>query len=202
MFKRKCPSCAKNIERKFRFCPYCGESFGRVREEKDYGLLGREDSLDLFRNETKLPFGMESIMNSLVKQLEKQMNEIEKSGQSPFPKGFKIKISTGNPQVKQVVQNKEPLITNNFTEEEIRERIKLPRVEAESKVRRLADRIIYELTTPGVKSPKEVIISKLASGLEIKAYSRDKCYTKSIPMTLEIIQYYIKDEKLVIELKV
>ncbi|MFA5060746.1 MAG: hypothetical protein WC494_00320 [Candidatus Pacearchaeota archaeon] len=202
MFKRKCPSCAKNIERKFRFCPYCGESFKKVREEKDYGLLGREDSPEVFRNEMKLPFGMEKIMDSLVKQLEKQMNEMEKSGNGHVPKGFKIKISTGNPQIKQVVQNKKPLITNNFTEEEIRERIKLPKVEAESKVRRLSDRVIYELSTPGVKSPREVIISKLASGLEIKAYSKEKCYTKFIPMTFEIIQFYIKDEKLMIELKV
>jgi hypothetical protein len=202
MFKRKCPSCAKTIEKKFRFCPYCGESLKRVQEEKDYGLLGREDSTDLFRNETKLPFGMEKVMNSLVKQLEKQMNEIEKSGQGPLPRGFKIKISTGNPQIKQITQSQKPLVTDNFTEEEIRERIKLPKVEAKSKVRRLSDRIIYELTTPGVKSPKEVLISKLASGIEIKAYSKEKCYTKSIPMTLEILQYYIKDEKLMIELKV
>lgn len=202
MLKKKCPSCAKKIERKFHFCPYCGESFKKVREERDYGLLGREDTQDIFGNEKKLPFGMEKIMNSLVKQLEKQMNEMEKFGQGPLPKGFKIKISTGSPNIKQVVQNEKPLITNNFTEEEMQKRIKLPKVEAKSKVRRLSDRVIYELSTPGVKSPREVIISKLASGIEIKAYSNEKCYTKFIPMTLEVIQYYIKDEKLMIELKV
>ncbi len=201
MFKRKCPSCAKNLEKSFRFCPYCGESLKRVQEEKNYGVLGKEDSVDLIRDELKLPFGMEKIMNSLIKQLEKKMNEANKSEENNFPRGFKIKISTGNPQMKQILENKSPRVVNNFTEEQIREKTKLPKIKAESKVKRLSDKIIYEIVTPGVKSPKEVIITKLASGLEIKAYSKDKCYTKFIPLTLEVLQYYIKDEKLIIELK-
>jgi hypothetical protein len=202
MFKRKCPSCAKNIEKKFRFCPYCGESFKKIQEEKNYGMLGKEDSTDLIRDELKLPFGMGKIMNSLVKQLEKQMNDMNKSGENNLQKGFRIKISTGNPQAKQMLENKKPRIINYLTEEQIKEKIKLPKIEAESKVRRLSDRIIYEINTPGVKSPKEVMITKLASGLEIKAYSKDKCYVKFIPLTLEVIQYYIKEEKLILELKV
>jgi HSP20 family molecular chaperone IbpA len=199
MFRKKCPSCAHKIEKGFNFCPYCGESFKRAKEEENYGLLGKDDSLDLVGKEMKLPFGMDRMLNSLMKQLEKQMNEMN-NNENGMPRGFKIKISTGTPQKQQAVQQK-PKIVNNFSEEQMKEKIKLPKVEAESKVKRLSDRIIYELEVPGVKSPKEIIITELATGLEIKAYSNDKCYVKFIPLKVELLQYYLEKEKLVLELK-
>ena len=199
MLRRKCPSCAKKIENKFNFCPYCGESFKKLQEDEKYGMLGRDDSLDLAVPDMKLPFGMGKIVDSLMKQLEKQMNEVA-AADGKVPRGFKIKISSGNPNAKQVTQSKHKMI-NYFSEEQMKELMSLPKQEAESKVRRLSDRIIYELSTPGVKSPKEVVVAPLASGFEVKAYSKDKCYTKFIPFAFELIQYYIKDDKLVIELK-
>ncbi|MFA4960159.1 MAG: hypothetical protein WC548_00685 [Candidatus Pacearchaeota archaeon] len=204
MFERKCPSCANKIEKKFNFCPYCGESFKRVQEEKKYGLLGKDDSTDLVRtrNEAKFPIGMGKVLDSLMKQLERQMNEINKSGENGIPRGFKIKISTGAPQAKQIVQAKKPKRINYFSEEQMMERIKLPKFEAESKVRRLSDKIIYELSVPGVKSQKEIIITELATGLEIKAYSDDKCYIKFIPVNADMIQYYLENDKLFVELKI
>ncbi|MDP2947856.1 MAG: hypothetical protein Q8N88_07100 [Nanoarchaeota archaeon] len=201
MFRRKCPSCAKNIEGKFNFCPYCGESFKKASEEEKYGILGKDDSLDLAGAGERLPLGMGRILDSLMKQLEKQMNEITTSGNSKVPKGFKVKISMGNPRTKQMAENKKPKIINFFSEEQMINKMKLPKEEAESRVRRLSDRIIYELITPGLKSPNDVVIIELASGFEVKAYSKNKCYTKFVPFALELIQYYIKDDKLIIELK-
>jgi hypothetical protein len=199
MFRRKCPSCAKKIDKNFNYCPFCGESFKKVQEEKDYGLLGKEDS-DIFRNEVKLPFGMNKVLDSLMKQLEKQMSEMNQNQPNGFPKGFKIKISTGNPQFKQIVEEKKP--KTNIIDESIRERLNLPKVEASSKVKRLGDKLIYEIETPGVRSPKEVIVTQLESGIEVKAYSKEKCFTKIIPMNIELINYYIKNDKLFLELKV
>ncbi len=200
MFRRKCPSCAKKIDKSFNYCPFCGESFKKVQEEKDYGLLGKEDS-DVFRNEIKLPLGMNKLLDSLMKQLEKQLTDINQNPNNGLPKGFKIKISTANPGFKQVVEEKKPK-NNNLIDESIKERLNLPKVEASSKVKRLGDKLIYEIETPGVKSPKEVIVSQLESGIEVKAYSKDKCFTKIIPLNVELLQYFVKDNKLILELKI
>ena len=200
MFRKKCPSCAKKIEGKFNFCPYCGESFKKVQENEKYGMLGRDDTLDLAGPEMKLPFGLNKIMDSLMKQLEKQMNEMA-SADGKMPKGFRIKIASGNPNAKQVAVDKKTKMINYFTEEQLKELSLLPKEEASSQIRRLSDRIIYELEAPGINSPKQVIVAPLASGFEIKAYSKDKCYTKFIPFAPEIIQYYVKYGKVVFELK-
>jgi hypothetical protein len=69
-------------------------------------------------------------------------------------------------------------------------------------MKRLADRIVYEIITPGVKSKKDVAVAELATGLEVKAYSRNKCYVKFIPLKVEVIGYYLKNERLFLELKV
>ena len=194
MFGRKCPSCAKKIDKKFNYCPYCGKSFRQSREEENYGILGKDDAIDLFGNQIKLPFGMGKIIGSMIKQLEKQLNEGEK-----LPRDFKIKITSG-PQKQILRESKNPKIINPFSKEEFEKKARLPKVEADSKMRRLSDRVIYEIEVPGVKSEKEVLLTELVSGFEVKAYSNEKCFTKFIPFT-EIIGHYVKNEKLFIELQ-
>jgi hypothetical protein len=128
------------------------------------------------------------------------MNQAGNEG--AMPKGFQIKISTAKPQNRQMLQEKRLRVINNFSDEQLKEKIKLPKIEAESKIKRLSDRLIYEISIPGVKSQKEVVITELASGFEVKAYSEDKCYTKFIPFKVELIQYYLDKEKLFVELKI
>ena len=206
MFKRKCPSCAKKVEKKFSYCPWCGVGFKQKREQEDFGMLGRNDSSGKVVNEMKLPFGMNTIVNSLVKQLEKQMGNMEGVDPERMPKGFKIQISSGTPQIRQVVHNeeipeKENSVSPSISLEERERRAKLPWKDATSKVRRLGDTIIYEIDAPGVKSKKDVTITKLEQGIEVKAYSKDKCYVKVIPLKVEILGYEIRDEKVLVELK-
>ncbi len=200
MFKRKCVSCGKKIDRKFNFCPYCGESFKVRREKGDFGILGADDFGDGVEIEQKLPFGMDKIMNSLVKQLEKQMGNVNFDG---MPKGIRINIVKGNPQMKQIIREapKEKREVAKVSIEENERRMKLKKVEAESKVRRLADRIIYEIETPGVHDRNNVVVTELATGLEIRAYSKDKCYVKFIPLKVEVIEYRVKSEKVFVELR-
>ena len=199
--KRKCPACAKKIERKFSYCPYCGVGFKAKREREDFGMLGRMDSGDKVNVEQKLPFGMDKIMNSLVKQLESQLGNANFGGQ--LPKGVKIRVARGPMQNGQVVQRvpekkvEMPVVSN----EESERRAGLPKVEVEAKVRRLADTIIYEIDAPGVHRKADVVVTALASGLEIKAYSKDKCYVKFIPLKVEVVGYYVKPDKVFIELK-
>ncbi len=200
MVKRKCPACASKIDRKFNFCPYCGVSFKAKRERENFGMLGRGD-IDEIQDEVKLPFGMNKIVGSLVKQLEKQMNEL--NGENGVPRGIKIRVARNNPQGNQVVQRSpvKKIDVVEVSNEENRRRMGLPKVEVESKVRRLADRIVYEIETPGVKAKTDVVVTELASGLEIKAYSKDKCYVKFIPLKVEIIEYYVEKEKVFLEIE-
>ena len=204
MLKKKCPSCAKKIDRKFSYCPYCGVSFREQNEQKDFGMLGRDDMSKEIREEVKLPFGMNKIMNSLMKQIERQMNDIDFQNTQGMPRGFKIKVSTGKPgQIREINENKQKEIVENYptSKEEDYRRSKLEKVNAKSRVKRIADSVIYELEVPGVKRKRDVTITKLASGIEIKAYSKDKCYIKSIPLTMEITEYYLENEKLFVEMK-
>jgi hypothetical protein len=205
MLKKKCSHCAKKIERKFNFCPYCGISFKAVNEQEDYGFLGMDDeSMPNVREELNLPFGMNRMVESLVKQLEKQMEGMDFEGMEGVPRGVKIRVSAGRPQVNQVIRAEEPrkkVEAFEIPSEERDRRVKLPRVEATSKIRRLADRIVYEIEAPGVKTKKDVSITELASGLEVRVYAKDNCYVKIIPLKVEVIEYHVEKDKLFLELK-
>ncbi len=72
MFKKKCSACAKKVEKKFNYCPYCGVSFKAGNDSKDFGMLGRDDSERRVQQDLGLPLGLNGIVNSLVKQLEGQ----------------------------------------------------------------------------------------------------------------------------------
>lgn len=200
MFKKKCPSCAKKIDRKFNYCPYCGKSIKTHYEKENFGMLGREDVADNnLVSEIKLPLGLNKIMNSLMKQIEKEMSQMDSV--EGMPKGFKIQIKTGMPQqIRQVIPDKK-IINEPISDEENERRKNLKKVEASSKVRRIGDKIVYEISTPGVKLKKDVVVTKLESGIEIRAYSKNKCYVKTIPLEVEIARYYIEDERLFVELK-
>lgn len=206
MFGKKCSACAKKIERSFNFCPYCGKSFKGLKEKRDYGVMGRDDSgnLNSVGEEMGLPFGMDKIVNSLIKQLEGQMRNAENGQSGRVPSGIKIKISAGpgNIPAGQIVQE-EPRreIIEKISSEELIKRNKLPKIEAESSIKRLGDKIVYEINVPGVKSKRDVMITTLESGVEIRAYSPKYCYIKDIPMTIEIIGYYLRDQKLFLEIK-
>jgi len=207
MLKKKCTACGKKTERKYNYCPYCGDSFKVSKDKEDYGFLGREDGEDFIQEFQNLPFGMDKLVNSLVKQLEKELNEASKNGFNEHPRGIRINVSTSKPQIKQVLKEtdsvKERLNqSNRISQEEMQRRISLPKVNAESKVKRLSDKIIYEINVPGVINKEDITITKLATGLEIRAYSGSRCYVKFIPLTVEVIRYAVKDEKIYIELKV
>lgn len=203
MFKRKCIDCGEKVERKFNYCPHCGNSFKVKQQKADFGMLGQNDSQGRVVEELKLPFGVEKMMNSLVKQLEKQLGSMNMENAQGMPKGIKIQIARGHPQMGQPIQRvvRKENISPKISDEENERRIGLPKQEAESRIRRLADTIIYEIETPGVKTKEDVLITELASGLEIKAYSEDKCYIKVIPLKVEVIEYYVKKEKVFIEIK-
>ena len=205
MIKKKCPSCEKKIESKFSFCPHCGASFSTKVKNNDFGMLGDDNVINKMQNEIKLPFGMEKMMGSLIKQLEKQMGSMNFEGTDGMPKGIKIKIAR-NPQMNQMGQmmQQQPKVKEvipKLSEKETKRRMTLPKINVDSKVKRLSNTIIYEIETPGVKKKEDVVLTELATGLEIKAYSNDKCYVKFIPLKVEVIQYYVNQEKVFVDIR-
>ena len=87
------------------------------------------------------------------------------------------------------------------SEKEAGRRARLKKMEAESRMKRLGDVIIYEIAAPGLKKKEDVVITELATGLEIRAYSRDNCYVKTIPLKVEVLNYRVGNEKVFVEMK-
>jgi hypothetical protein len=209
---RKCENCGSKTDGDFSFCPHCGNSFAdSMREREDFGLLGRSDMIE---GEDEMPmqgFGImdklvNSMLNSMMKNLDKQFKsqfkefaDMENAEVRTFPNGIKIKISgpfdAANLKKKQVVKTEK----RQIDESQIRRMGSLPRIKAKASVKRLGDRVVYELATPGVTSPQDVFVSKLENGYEIKAIGDKKVYVNSVPINLPLRKYSILKNKLLME---
>ncbi len=218
--KKKCGKCGKKIEEKYDFCPYCGNRILEEGQNEDWGMLGKNDFMPL--NNVKLPLGFNTLFNSLIKNLSKELdkemmnnnfNEIRK--QNDMKKdGISISISTfgdGPPKIKvtQMGNNQkipkekiEPIKQNFFTDSQIKNFSSLKREEPKTNIRRLSNKVVYEIEMPGVKSTEDISIIKLENSIEIKAISKNKAYAKIIPINLPIKKYNLSNGKLILELDI
>jgi HSP20 family molecular chaperone IbpA len=216
MFKKeKCKKCSKKIEEKYSFCPYCGNQINSENEEK-WGMLGKND-IESLTKELKLPLGFNTIFNSLMKNLSKEFETQMRDAQSQKKTseikkdGISISISTfgnGAPKIKVSELGKKPtekretqkFQQNMFTKEKAQEFIESPREEPKTNIRRLSNKVIYELEMPDVEGIEDVSIIKLENSIEIKAIGKGKSYSKMIPINLPIKSYDLSKGKLVLEL--
>jgi HSP20 family molecular chaperone IbpA len=220
--KRKCQNCGRKIEENYSFCPYCGSAMGKDSEDKDdWGMLGKDDFTP-FMDGIKLPMGFNSIFNSLMKNLSKEFDEqlsknyFGEEGKTPKKtkkEGLSISISTfgngppkikvspmGNSQKIQPEKEIEKIKPDTFTKEKIKKFSELKREEPKTNIRRLSNKVIYEIEMPGVKSIEDISIIKLENSIEIKAVSKSKAYAKVIPINLPITNYNLSEGKLILEL--
>jgi hypothetical protein len=202
---RKCENCGTRSDEKFSFCPFCGNSFiDPMKEKLDYGLLGKNDM-----EENAFPIGnsgftdklFNSLLSTMMKSLDKQLqnqfkdfNNSEKTEIKTLPNGIRIKIS--GPFMEKPEKQIKAL---EIKPEKLKRMSSLPREKAKTNVKRLGDKIVYELSTPGVSSREDIFISKLESGYEIKAIGDSKVYVNSIPLNLPLKKYSITDNKLSVE---
>ncbi len=101
----------------------------------------------------------------------------------------------------EIEEIEEVIPKNKMSMEKARKYSKLPREEAKSNIRRIADKIIYEIDIPGVKSLDDVVINKLENGIEIKAFTENKSYFKTLSVNYPITNYkLVKGGKLVLEM--
>jgi HSP20 family molecular chaperone IbpA len=224
--KKKCPKCNSKISKDFDFCPYCGNRFNSLGNE-DWGMLGKNDFLDMNDSfsDLKLPMGFNTIFNALIKNLDKEFQKIDKELGKPTNNqnvknnlksgGISISISSTpgkNPKIDvksfgnmPEFKNQEKKIKKTFKKQELSEdKLKkisnLPREEPSTNVKRLSDRMIYEINIPGVKSIKDISIIQLENSIEIKAIGKGKAYFKLIPLSYPIISEKLSKGKLILEL--
>ena len=88
---------------------------------------------------------------------------------------------------------------SQLTKEQEEKLRSLPKIEPSTLVRRLSNKVIYEIDLPGAKK-EDVMISKFKESIEIKAFTKDKIFIKIIPVGLPILRYYINNGKLSLEL--
>lgn len=202
MFKSRCLNCDKKISKKFEFCPYCGANTNS-KNSQDYGFLGNEADLDL-------PLGFKLMLKPLLKELNKQMSQMDKEMKNNKTKqdnfsSFSVHIG---------IPGQQPIKINNINNGKSFEKVlqlpkadkdvlgkmqKLPRKEAVTNIRRLADRVIYEIDLPKVDSLKSINITELENGFELKALSGKEVFVKSLNLNLPFINYYLQDGKFFME---
>jgi len=217
MFNRKiCGKCGRNLRSAFDFCPYCGNAL--EKRNADWGMLGKNDFEPGLGNQNPSSgngfSGFNMIFNSLLRNLEKQMRESNKKGALPEdPRGgINISISTfgnmpsmnmgpakneGNGKKQEEMKK---FFFNNFNSEKLKKYSKLPKAEPRTMLRRISNKVFYEVELPGVKTAKDVSIVHLENSMELKAVSDKKAYKKTIPMNFPILDYKISDGKLVLEM--
>ena len=211
MFKKKvCKNCRKKTSGTHDFCPYCGAPINN--EPENQGLLGTRDierDFENFSNPFFSGFGekmFNKMLGSTMRMLEKEMQRGVKK--ESYPKtnirlminGKEINLNENKSQNNKSKQKKKNL-PNNLSQENLKKLSSLPKQEPQTQIKRLANKIIYEVFLPDVKSIKDISIMKLETSIEIKALAKNKAYVKRIPINLPIINYNFTKDKLILELE-
>jgi len=216
--KEKCPNCKSKLEEEFSFCPYCGLSLvDKEKEMKDFGLLGRNEFADKTSANTLLAqqgFGFSdkmfnALFNTVMRSMEKQLknadkdiaNNISSAKIKPIPGGFSISIGPVPINKQQAGEKPRQTSRKAPTAEQLKKISSLPRKSAKSNVKRLGNKIIYELGMEGIKSPKDIFVSKLEKGYEIKALGDKHVYVNTIPLDLPVKTFKIDKDKITLEFK-
>ncbi|MEK6830289.1 MAG: zinc-ribbon domain-containing protein [Nanoarchaeota archaeon] len=218
MFGRKtCSKCNEKVSDKYSFCPHCGNLFGKKNEEKDYGMLGIDDEMEMQQNPFEALLGgmgsgvFNKMFGGAIKMLEKELEKEFKNQNQKLPQrtNFEIiingkRINPENIKFTQRIIEPENKPKKKFipkmSSESLKKISKLPKKEPSTNIRRLANKIIYELDIPGVKSMEDISITKLENSIEVKAVAGNKAYSKLIPINLPITNYELLDGKLTLEL--
>ncbi len=218
MFNKKtCSKCGRKTGKDHNFCHSCGSMLNSKENKQEWGMIGKNDLEG--RPPQNIPglFGgisgkiIDKMINSTMKMLEKEMQnntrnmnpnpninsnfELYINGKRVSPDKIKVTnhMSKEIPEI-QTSQNK------FFSTEKTKTFANLPKDEPKTNLRRLSDKIIYEIELPGVKSVEDISIVKLENSIEIKALSKERAYSKTVPFDLKISKYNLSKEKLILEL--
>jgi len=211
--KKECERCGSKINSKYKFCPSCGSLFN---SEEDWGMLGQDDSGENVEDFTNSFFGnlgggmfgkmLEGTMKMLEREIQKGIKEQRnqpRTNMQLFINGKKVNLNRVSPNTQQTQKPRKEIKEaklNNLSQNNLKKMSSLPRQEPITQIRRLSDRIIYEIEMPDVESINDISIIKLENSIEIKALAKNKAYFKVIPINLPITNYTLSEGKLVLEL--
>lgn len=166
---------------------------------------------------------MNKMIANTMKMLEKEMQREMRNSSKPqnssnnlnnFP-NTKIRLMINGKEVdlgNKVLQNNAPnekkekpkqnvIKFKKFSEEQIKKFSKLPKKEPKTELKRIGDKLTYEVELPGVDSIENISLTNLESSIELKAIAKEKAYSKSIPLKLPIIGHDFSEETLTLEFK-
>lgn len=220
MFRKKCKRCNSAVSKSFEFCPRCGQNLrgNKKFDKKDYGMLGKDDEFDNMFQEPMPGFGNSMLNKMLAKatrMLEKEIENMHKLESKNNPRirsrrNFQLYINGKRVNIPEmenmqtIPQNIKASPNNRAkfpipSEETIKKAAGLPRKEAQTSLKRLANKIIYELDAPGVRSISKILINKTEDGIEVRIFTRNAVLCKNIAIKLPLIAYYLKKQKLFLE---
>ncbi len=202
--KKKCSVCRKRIRDSYSFCPNCGSQIENCEEK--WGLLGRND---LENGKPGIIEGLgDKIINKMISSTFKMLEKELKKG-FPNPQNFpktKMKLMINGREI--VPPEKKDYQTDSntkflpieFSNENLKKWKKMKKKEPKSKLKRVENKIEYEVEVPGVNSIKDISIIKLENSLEIKAVGKKTGYIKRIPINLPLKKYSLVKGILTLEL--
>ncbi|HKL24427.1 MAG TPA: zinc ribbon domain-containing protein [Candidatus Nanoarchaeia archaeon] len=218
--KKSCPKCGKKINQKDNFCSNCGSSLkDPAKKQKEWGLLGSDDSTNLDSNQNTMGGGLiEKMIGGVAKMLEKEMQKELKNNsnntnlqdninqEKNLPNNFKLmingkEINLGDKkQTKQEKENKQKELTQkDLPLNKLSGFAGNNKKEPSTSVKRFSDKILYEINLPGIESQKELSITKLENSIEVRAKSKNNSYFKVIPIDSPITGYNFTKGKLSLE---
>ena len=203
----KCSNCRSGIKEDYSFFPYCGNVlFDPEQRAREFGMLGKSDSFDDSMAKQKIAESnltitdkmISSLVNTLMKSFENGM-ESGKLGANNMPRNIKIKIGMQNPATQQRRAPKHDFSMGKISDEQLKKMSGLPKSPAKTKFKRLGGKLVYELDAPGIESIRDIFISKLESGYEVKALAKNKVYVNSLQVNLPITSFSLDKDKLFVE---
>lgn len=210
MFKKKnCQKCNEKINKKSNFCPNCGFKLKETKKE-DWGLLGKNDSIKEENFQTPFFGGfsgkiLNNMIGSAMKMLEKELQKENLNQEKGYNSNFKLMINGKEIKFNKNQESKNPkkeaIIPSTFDIEKIRKFRELEKKEPKTNLKRIGDKIIYEIEMPEIKSFKDILINHLENSIEIKAIGKTKAYFKIIPINIPILNKKLIKGKLILELK-
>ena len=210
MRSKKCPVCKESIKKKYSFCPNCGTQL--KDNVGNWGMLGKNDLLENEKPGIIEGFGdkiLDKALSKIVNQGFKMIGEMNKEVSKNFQNQGGIPF--GNITIKRINPNGSPkegerkdpnvkFLPIEFTEENLEKWKKVKKKEPRSNLKRVEDKIEYEVEIPGVKSIKDISILKLENSLEIRAISEKTGYLKRIAINLPLKKYSLVKGTLTLEL--
>lgn len=219
-----CPHCANPMKNKREEYGLLGKSdnLGELNNEFNSPIIGSGIGNSLF--EKMFTSAMKMVEKELQKaQIEegkiKQENNIKPNPQNQhihsnfelFINGKKVNLPSNiaGIQIEQMPQGNHTAKANSnkkakapvISEELLAKSSKLPRKEAKTRLARTADRVIYELDTPGIESLNNVLVNQLENSIEVKVYTDKVVFFKTLQVKLPLMQYSIKENLLILEFK-